>query len=65
MGEGEANFVACHQFDFLERLDVLKYAGERCCFPAQLAPTDQMKYGIIYQRSSKRYRREKITILYH
>ena len=24
--EGAANFVACHQFSFLERLDVLKYA---------------------------------------
>ncbi len=26
IGEGDANFVACHQFSFLERLDVLKYA---------------------------------------
>jgi pyruvate-ferredoxin/flavodoxin oxidoreductase len=24
--EGQANFLACHQFSFLERLDVLKYA---------------------------------------
>ncbi len=28
IGPGDANFVACHQFSFLERLDVLKYAKE-------------------------------------
>ncbi len=28
IGPGDANFVACHQFSFLERLDVLKYAQE-------------------------------------
>ena len=26
IGAGEAQFVACHQFSFLERYDVLKYA---------------------------------------
>ncbi|GAP16454.1 pyruvate:ferredoxin (flavodoxin) oxidoreductase [Levilinea saccharolytica] len=26
IGNNDANFVACHQFSFLERLDVLKYA---------------------------------------
>jgi pyruvate-ferredoxin/flavodoxin oxidoreductase len=26
IGVGEANFVACHQFNFLEKIDVLKYA---------------------------------------
>src|SRR6266699_4517813 len=26
IGTGQANFVACHQFSFLERVDVLKYA---------------------------------------
>src|SRR6266487_1749195 len=26
IGTGQANFVACHQFSFLERIDVLKYA---------------------------------------
>jgi pyruvate-ferredoxin/flavodoxin oxidoreductase len=26
IGSGQADFVACHQFTFLERLDVLKYA---------------------------------------
>src|SRR5438270_11514065 len=26
IGMGQANFVACHQFSFLERVDVLKYA---------------------------------------
>jgi len=26
IGPGDANFVACHQFTFLERLDMLKYA---------------------------------------
>jgi len=26
IGTGDANFVACHQFSFLERLDMLKYA---------------------------------------
>ena len=30
--EGEANFVACHQFSFLERLDVLKYARPESIF---------------------------------
>ena len=24
IGENEANFVACHQFNFLERIDILK-----------------------------------------
>jgi len=28
IGEGEAQFVACHQFIYLERLNVLKYAAE-------------------------------------
>jgi len=32
IGVGEANFVACHQFSFLERLDVLKYAEENAVF---------------------------------
>jgi pyruvate-ferredoxin/flavodoxin oxidoreductase len=32
VGIGEANFVACHQFNFLERLDVLKYAEEGAVF---------------------------------
>ncbi|MEN6436147.1 MAG: pyruvate:ferredoxin (flavodoxin) oxidoreductase [Anaerolineaceae bacterium] len=27
IGVGDANFVACHQFNFLERLDMLKYAA--------------------------------------
>ena len=26
IGSGQADFVACHQFNFMERLDVLKYA---------------------------------------
>ncbi|MCE5208265.1 MAG: pyruvate:ferredoxin (flavodoxin) oxidoreductase [Chloroflexi bacterium] len=26
IGDGDANFVACHQFSFLERYDMLKYA---------------------------------------
>jgi pyruvate-ferredoxin/flavodoxin oxidoreductase len=26
VGEGDANFVACHQFSFLERFDMLRYA---------------------------------------
>jgi pyruvate-ferredoxin/flavodoxin oxidoreductase len=29
---GQANFVACHQFNFLERYDMLKYAGEKAVF---------------------------------
>ncbi|HAD06018.1 MAG TPA: pyruvate:ferredoxin (flavodoxin) oxidoreductase, partial [Anaerolineaceae bacterium] len=29
---GQANFVACHQFTFLERLDVLKYAAPGAVF---------------------------------
>ncbi|NPV76513.1 MAG: pyruvate:ferredoxin (flavodoxin) oxidoreductase [Anaerolineae bacterium] len=28
IGENEANFVACHQFSFLERIDILKYARQ-------------------------------------
>jgi pyruvate-ferredoxin/flavodoxin oxidoreductase len=28
----KANFVACHQFNFLERFDVLKYAGDGATF---------------------------------
>ncbi len=29
---GQADFVACHQFNFLERVDMLKYAKERGIF---------------------------------
>lgn len=32
IGVGEANFVACHQFNFLERLDVLRYAEDNAVF---------------------------------
>ncbi|MGD0707836.1 MAG: pyruvate:ferredoxin (flavodoxin) oxidoreductase, partial [Anaerolineaceae bacterium] len=32
IGEGEAQFVACHQFIYLERLNVLKYAAEGATF---------------------------------
>jgi pyruvate-ferredoxin/flavodoxin oxidoreductase len=32
IGEGQANFVACHQFSFLERLDVLTYARPESIF---------------------------------
>ncbi len=32
IGEGDANFVACHQFSFLERLDILKYAATGAVF---------------------------------
>ncbi|MCE1252122.1 MAG: pyruvate:ferredoxin (flavodoxin) oxidoreductase [Anaerolineae bacterium] len=28
IGEGEAGFVACHQFSFLERVNMLKYAAD-------------------------------------
>ena len=31
----KANFVACHQFNFIERLDVLRLAGARRRLPAQ------------------------------
>lgn len=32
IGIGEANFVACHQFNFLEKIDVLKYAEKGAVF---------------------------------
>ncbi len=32
IGPGDANFVACHQFSFLERLDMLKYAAPGAVF---------------------------------
>ena len=32
IGVGEANFVACHQFNFLEKIDVLKYAENGAVF---------------------------------
>jgi pyruvate-ferredoxin/flavodoxin oxidoreductase len=32
IGEAEASFVACHQFSFLERLDMLKYAERGATF---------------------------------
>jgi pyruvate-ferredoxin/flavodoxin oxidoreductase len=32
IGEGDANFVACHQFSFLERVDILKYAAPGATF---------------------------------
>lgn len=32
IGTGEANFVACHQFNFLEKIDMLKYAENGAVF---------------------------------
>ncbi len=32
IGDGDANFVACHQFSFLERIDILKYAAPNAVF---------------------------------
>ena len=32
IGKGQASFVACHQFHFLERFDVLKYAAPQGVF---------------------------------
>jgi pyruvate-ferredoxin/flavodoxin oxidoreductase len=32
IGYGDANFVACHQFTFLERIDMLKYAAQGAVF---------------------------------
>jgi pyruvate-ferredoxin/flavodoxin oxidoreductase len=32
IGEGEANFVACHQFSFLERVNMTKYAAPGAVF---------------------------------
>ncbi len=32
IGANEANFVACHQFSFLEKIDILKYAEEGAVF---------------------------------
>ncbi len=32
IGNGDASFVACHQFSFLERLDMLKYAAPGAVF---------------------------------
>jgi len=32
IGENDANFVACHQFSFLERVDMLKYAKPGAVF---------------------------------
>ncbi|MGA9397947.1 MAG: pyruvate:ferredoxin (flavodoxin) oxidoreductase, partial [Anaerolineaceae bacterium] len=32
INKGDANFVACHQFSFLERLDILKYAADGAVF---------------------------------
>ncbi|HNT56208.1 MAG TPA: 2-oxoacid:acceptor oxidoreductase family protein, partial [Anaerolineaceae bacterium] len=32
IGPGDANFVGCHQFSFLERLDILRYAAPGAVF---------------------------------
>jgi pyruvate-ferredoxin/flavodoxin oxidoreductase len=41
--EGEASFVACHQFSFLERLDMLKYAAPGGVFLLNsIYPADQV-----------------------
>ncbi len=43
IGPGDANFVACHQFTFLERLDVLKYAAPGAVFLLNsIFPADQV-----------------------
>ncbi len=43
IGPGHANFVACHQFSFLERLDVLKYAAPGAVFLLNsIYPPDQV-----------------------
>ena len=41
----EANFVACHQFNFLERFDVLKYAAPGANVPAQQPLSARTKSG--------------------
>ena len=54
ISEGDANFVACHQFSFLERFDMLKYAAPGGIFLLNSHLLNQKKYGITCRRKSRR-----------
>lgn len=50
IGQNDANFVACHQFSFLERLDMLKYAKPGGIFLLNsIFPTDQVWEHLPYE----------------
>ncbi len=53
IGTGQANFVACHQFSFLERVDVLKYASQ-VAFSSSTASIVQERSGISCQMKCNR-----------
>ena len=44
----QADFVACHQWPFLERYNVVDYADRRRNAPAQLALTARTRCGTIF-----------------
>jgi pyruvate-ferredoxin/flavodoxin oxidoreductase len=35
IGENDANFLACHMFTFLEKLDITRFAAPNAIFPAE------------------------------
>ena len=41
----KANFVACHQWIFLERYDMLKFPGARAACSCLTAPSARTRYG--------------------
>ena len=52
--QNQANFVACHQFTFLERVDMLKYAKPGSGLPAQQSCTTRMRSGTSYHAKSSK-----------
>jgi len=50
----KANFVACHQFQFLERMDILEAAAPGAVFSAELAVWGRMRSGAICRRRRRR-----------
>ncbi len=62
VGKGDANFVACHQFSFLEKYDMLKYAKPGGVFLLNTF-TAKIKHGITFPMKSSKRSSIKIKIL--
>ena len=63
--QGDANFVACHQFSFLERFDMLQVRQARRRFPAQQHLRPGRSLGPPAARSADRHHRQETALLRH
>ena len=62
IGEGDANFVACHQFSFLEKFDMLRYAKPGAVFllnsiyePGKFGNTCRSKFSATSLRKNSNF----------